>query len=206
MNAAGRRCRGVVAGLASLLLLPGVAHAHLVGERFGAFYAGVLHPLTALENLLPWLALGLLAGLQPARTARWVLPVFPASLAVGVGLAIGGLAPLDVPWLTPASFVMVGALVVVGRPLPPAVLLAVAAAQGFLHGHDNGLALPAGGDALLFAGGVAACGYVVVTLGAAAASMLVAGRRWGAVAVRALGSWITAVGLMVTALGVVQAG
>jgi hydrogenase/urease accessory protein HupE len=61
--------------LASLfaLLSPSVASAHPI-KGVGDFYAGMLHPLTALEFLLPWIALSLFAGQQGRRAALLTLP------------------------------------------------------------------------------------------------------------------------------------
>ena len=59
----------------------------MLDNRFGDFYGGVLHPLTALEHALPILALGLLAGQQGERAARWLVLVFPLALLIGAVLA-----------------------------------------------------------------------------------------------------------------------
>jgi hydrogenase/urease accessory protein HupE len=66
-----------------LLCLPEQAAAHLVSTRFGELYSGLLHPLTTLQHLVPWLALGLLGGLQAPRTARWALLAFPLAVLAG---------------------------------------------------------------------------------------------------------------------------
>ena len=59
-----------------LLLLTDTASAHAVGARFGDYYAGLLHPLTAFEHLLPILGICLLAGFQTPRVARWIPNMF----------------------------------------------------------------------------------------------------------------------------------
>jgi nickel/cobalt transporter (NicO) family protein len=43
-------------------LLPARASAHLVNTDVGEFYAGMMHPLTSAEHLLPILVLALLAS------------------------------------------------------------------------------------------------------------------------------------------------
>ena len=56
-------------------LLPSWASAHLVNTDVGEFYAGMLHPLTSPEHLLPTLALALLAtssGVPAATAVDWV--------------------------------------------------------------------------------------------------------------------------------------
>ena len=71
---------GVAGGAAT------AAEAHLVNTDLGPFYGGLVHPLTALEHLLPLVALGLLAGQQGATTARRVLVALPLGLAGGAWL------------------------------------------------------------------------------------------------------------------------
>ena len=63
-----------------------VAEAHLVNTDLGPFYGGLVHPLTALEDLLPLMALGLLAGQQGASAARRMLVLLPLGLAGGAWL------------------------------------------------------------------------------------------------------------------------
>src|SRR5205814_4897858 len=72
------------------------AHAHLIGTRFGDFYAGAFHPITDLNDVLLWLALGLLAGSLQGERSRWLVLLFPLGLACGfvlstsAGIAFGG--------------------------------------------------------------------------------------------------------------------
>lgn len=180
---------------------PVPAHAHLVSSRFGDFYAGLLHPVTAFENMLPWLALGLLAGLQGGRPVRWLLVVFPLAAFIGALLAplvpgIAGLAPFNL-----ASFVALGALVALARPLAPALLLGLGALFGLSHGYDNGLALSKGGSIVLFASGVMTAGYLTIVLTTATTLAIASERAWARIAVRAVGSWIAALGIMMLGLG-----
>lgn len=187
--------------LAPLLAAPATAHAHLASTRLGDYYAGLLHPLTAFENLLPWLALGLLAGLHNGPAARWLLLVFPASVCMGAALsqllpAVPGTSEFNL-----FSFVALGGLVALARPLPAAALLGLGALFGLAHGYGNGLALPPGGNLLLFVAGVTTAGYVAITLTTAATRAFVQERFWAAIAVRAAGSWIAAIGIMMVGIG-----
>jgi len=185
--------------LAAGLLAPAAAQAHLVSTRFGDYYAGMLHPLTAFESL-PWLALGLLAGLHGGPAARWLLVVFPA------GVCIGALAASLLPGLPGVtavnllSFVALGVLTAVAQPLPAPLLAGLGALFGLSHGYDNGLALTADGNAVLFVAGIVTASYLAMALTAAGAYTLVHRPLWGAIAVRAAGSWIAAVGIMMIGL------
>lgn len=195
------RLRAVAAAMgAAILLAPAAAHAHLVSTRFGDFYGGMLHPLTALEHALPMLALGLLAGLQQPRVARWLLLAAPAGLLVGLALA-AVLPPLpQVSLVNLGSFVLIGLLVALGARLSAAVLFVIAAVFGITHGYENGLLLDAGVNKSLFDLGVASAGLVAWALIAAATVSLVRQAGWARIAVRAAGSWVAAIGLMVMAV------
>lgn len=95
-----------------------------VAARFGEFYSGLLHPLTALEHAIPWVAVGLLAGWQGRRAGRGMLSVFPAALLAGTVLAAAGLSSALAPMLNLASFIVLGGLIALARPLPLEPLLA----------------------------------------------------------------------------------
>jgi len=190
---------------AALMALPAPAHAHLVNARFGDFYGGMLHPLSALDYALPWLALGLLAGLQERRIGRWMLLAFPLGIALGVvgsqllpppqGLLLG---------VNVLSFLVIGGLIVLARPLPPVLFLGLGAVFGLSQGWENALAITGSTNAVLFFAGLAAASYLVVTLVTAATVVLLRQAAWVRIAVRAAGSWITAIGLLV--VGVKLAG
>jgi hydrogenase/urease accessory protein HupE len=192
------RRTGLVAAL--LAAVSPSANAHLVSARFGDFYVGLMHPLTAFENALPWLALALLVGLQTARVSRAALVAFPAAVAVGAAStqllpALSGIANANA-----ASFVVLGVLVAIAPRIRLALLVALTTLVGLTHGYDNGLAFTRGGNLSLFVGGVASAAYLSLTLVAAGAYRLSALATWGTVALRAAGSWIAAIGIMITGL------
>jgi urease accessory protein len=159
----------------------------------------VLHPLTALEHVLPILALGLLAGQQGERAARWLVLVFPLALLCGAALA--GVAPpfASARLLNVASFVVLGLLVAAGWRLPLSLLIVLGAAFGLSHGYENGRAMAPDTSVHLFMVGVAAAGGVVTAL-VSAASIDLAATPWTRVAVRIAGSWIAAIGIMMIGL------
>ncbi|MBC7799091.1 MAG: HupE/UreJ family protein, partial [Gemmatimonadaceae bacterium] len=77
---------GVIRWVLAGVLAPTAASAHLVQSGLGPFYDGLLHPLVSLEDLLPLLALGVLAGLRGAGHARWLLLVVPLGWLGGFAL------------------------------------------------------------------------------------------------------------------------
>jgi urease accessory protein len=181
------------------LAWPHLAYAHSLSSRFGDFYGGLLHPLTALEHALPILAVGLLAGQQGERAARWLVLVFPLALLVGAGLA--AVTPLltSMRLLNAISFVALGLLVAAGRRLPMIVLIALGAVFGLSHGYENGRAMVPDTAVHLFILGVAAAGGFVAAL-VSAATIDLSARPWARVGVRIVGSWIAAIGIMTVGL------
>lgn len=183
-----------------LALVPGAAAAHLVSIRFGVFYSGLLHPLTAPVHLVPWLALGLLGGFQERDALRAVLAAFP--LAVFAGAVFGTLAGGGLPEqnavssLNLVSILVLGGLAALGARLDRPWFIGLVVVTGTSHGFANAAAGLAGMQALLYVGGVALAAYLVVTLVTAAAYAMVREAHWARIAVRALGSWIAAIGLL----------
>jgi hydrogenase/urease accessory protein HupE len=171
----------------------------MINNRFGDFYGGALHPLTALEHALPILALGLLAGQQGERAARWLVLVFPLALLLGAVLAVLTPTLPSMGILNGASFVVLGLLVAAGRRLPLPLLIALGALFGLSHGYENGRAMGPGTAIHLFVPGVAAAGGLVIAL-VSAATLDLAARPWARVGVRVVGSWIAAIGIMTIGL------
>ncbi len=184
------------AWLTPLILVPGAADAHLVSTRFGELYSGLLHPLTALQHLVPWIALALLGGLQDTRTARWALIAFPIS--VGCGVVTADLAPgmAYATSVNAASFIVLGLLVAIKKRLPLIEFMALAVIIGITHGYANAATDVQGFGALLYVSGVTLAAYLIITLGTASSHSLAGGPAWGSIAIRAVGSWIAAVGLI----------
>jgi len=57
---------------ATLIASAQAADAHIVASRLGDFYTGALHPLTDLQDLILWVAMGVLAGSLGASKGRWL--------------------------------------------------------------------------------------------------------------------------------------
>jgi hydrogenase/urease accessory protein HupE len=184
----------LVSAAAALALLPARAGAHLVTTGLGPVYDGVIHFMVSFEDLLPVVAMALLAGLNGARSGRVALLLLPVAwLAGGLGGVLTGAMPLPGATTAVATLVL-GALVAIDRRLSPAVVAALAAALGLLHGWSNGAGIAAAnreGLALLGIGGMV---FVAVAWLAALAASVRA--EAGRIAVRVAGSWIAAIGLL----------
>ncbi|HYQ80371.1 MAG TPA: hypothetical protein VEP68_02660, partial [Anaeromyxobacteraceae bacterium] len=95
--------------LAALALLaPAAARAHLVNTGLGPFYDGISHFALTPEDLLPALALALLAGQRGTATGRATLLALPAAWL------LGGLAGLAGPTSTSAAALTTAALLILG--------------------------------------------------------------------------------------------
>ena len=179
------RAVALLCGLA-LAGLPSPALAHLVDVRFGEFYGGALHLVTGLQYALLLVALWMLGaaplGILIGAAAAVAVPGGSASLAVTVGVGV------------------VALVAAAGHRLPTAGLIAVGAAAALLLGYENGLAITAQSDVLLFLSGLTMAGLVVVCLLTAGLHRLADLAAWPRIAMRAVASWIAAVSLILVAL------
>ena len=192
-----RRVAVLLPVAAAVLLCARPAGAHIVSSRLGDFYAGAAHPLTGLQDVVLWIALGVLAGTQPAARARWLVAVFPAGLLGGFlfGLAAGvtnGVAAVDA-----GCMVALGGLVATAVRLPGPALAIITFTLGLVRGAANAGGVGPDTNTVLFAAGLALAGYVAITL--TTAGVLTFRRSnagWRSIALRAGGSWIAAIGIM----------
>jgi urease accessory protein len=175
------------------VLCPLPAEAHLNSTGMGPVYDGLLHFLQSPEDVIPVLALALFAGLRGTDHGRRALFVLPSAWLLGglLGLASTGSGNSI---LTVASFLLLGVLVAVDAHLPLLATTVIAALLGLAHGYLNGAGMgqPEVGAVALF--GLVFMVFVTVAFSAA----LVVHLRWPwtRIAVRVVGSWIVAMGLL----------
>jgi urease accessory protein len=181
--------------LAITLIVAPSAQAHLMNTGFGPFYDGLTHLFVTPEDLLPVIALGLLAGLRGPRFGRAVLFALPVAWLVGSAAGLLLAPQVTLPVAETIVTIALGALLAADCPLPIAAVGGLAILLGLLHGSLNGSELPkTNASGQISAVGVAAALFVVVSLLAGqAASVRV---PWVRVAVRVTGSWIAAIGLL----------
>jgi hypothetical protein len=182
-----------VAGGLGWAVCPSGAEAHLVTTGLGPLYDGLLHFALTPEDLVPALALTLLAGLRGATHGRRALFALPAAWL------IGGIIGLTAPRAfnsVPASlaFVVLGGLVAADARLPLGGTTALALLLGLGQGYFNGSALAGPGSGAVGLLGVVVAVFMFTAL---AASLVVPLHALGArVVVRVAGSWIAAIGLL----------
>jgi urease accessory protein len=181
--------------LAITLMVAPSAQAHLMNTGFGPFYDGLTHLFVTPEDLLPVIALALLAGLRGPRFGRAVLFALPVAWLVGSAAGLLLAPQVTLPVAETIVTVALGALLAADCPLPFAAVGGLAILLGLLHGSLNGAELPkTNASGQITAAGVAAALFVVVSLLAGqAASVRV---PWVRIAVRVVGSWIAATGLL----------
>ena len=192
MNPIGRGTR--IASFVAMLLLPAIARAHLTDTGLGPIYDGIAHLLLSFDDLLPVLALAMLAGLNGAPAGRLLLFVLPVAwLAGGISGALVGSAAAP-PMATSPWLLALGVLTAASANLRPAVFVGLAVALGLIHGWLNGAAIAAAGRETSGLIGIAATLFVVVAL--ASAGVVSLRKPWTRIVVRVAGSWIAAVGLL----------
>jgi urease accessory protein len=194
-RAIGLRRRLAAAGLLGLLLVPGVAQAHLVTTGMGPVYDGISHFAFSPEEIIPVLALGLLAGLRGPRLAREVLVVLPAAWLAG-GLIGGfvGLQGLAEQIATAVAILVVGGLLAAEPKAPRPAILAAALGLGLLRGIIDMSGFAASGASLLALLGVVVSVAVLAAIGASVSLPLKT--MWSRIAVRYAGSCMAALGLL----------
>ena len=173
---------------------PLTGHAHLNSTGMGPIYDGLMHFLMSPEDLVPVLALALLSGLRGATFGRRTLFVLPGAWLLGglAGLAASatnGNAVVSAVW-----FLLIGGLLALDAKLSLRVTTAIAAFLGLYHGYLNGAGLGLSFPSAAALLGLIFAVFVLVALAAAFVIQLQA--SWARIAVRVVGSWIFASGLL----------
>ena len=177
----------------AIMLWPSNAEAHLVTTGLGPIYDGIGHLALSPEVSVPVLALALFAGLRGAAAGRLTLFLLPFAWLVG---ALVGCRTETAPFtaISAISFLVPGALVAADLRLKRSTVATIVVVLGFGDGCLNGMATqPMHSGSLELVGAVAAL-FVAVAI--VAAFVIWLKRPWMRIAVRVLGSWITATGLL----------
>lgn len=175
------------------LLLPVRAEAHLPTIGLGPVYDGIFHLFLSPEDLIPVIALALLAGQRGAATSRHVLWLLPAVWFAGGVLGMFAPAARG-STLTCVSFLVLGGLIAANARISVPLMTALTAILGLFHGYPNGSGINRFNDGAYVLLGLAFAVFVVVAI---FASFVVPLRRqWALIVVRVAGSWIAASGLL----------
>jgi len=167
---------------------------HLVNARFGDFYAGFFHVITAMEHVLPILALGLFTGQQSQKSGRRALVVFGFALLLGVTIGTNIRESDVLFYICILSLILMGGLVTIQWKIPVGWLLILAGFIGLTQGLANGSSLENGIKVLNYVSGVSMTGIIIFTLFSGLALSFL--KYWQKIAIRVLGSWIAAMGII----------
>jgi urease accessory protein len=162
------------------------------------FIAGVLHPVTALEDALPIFMLGVLAGQNGLRRCEFIFWLLPIAMALGAIVALMHPGMPGINLVNIISMVALGLSVAIAKKLPIAILVGLALLFGLSHGYANGVEVNGQIRPAFFISGVALAALFLVAYGTALTDFLL--RRdntWMPIAVRVAGSWSAAIGLLV---------
>ena len=201
------RCRFNRAWVTAAALFASVeaAEAHIVASRLGDFYTGALHPLTDLQDLILWTAMGVLAGSLGTSRGRWLVLLFPLGLLAGQVLTRAFGIVSAGPAADAGIILVLGLLLAAEARIPTALLCSIAFGLAVMRGAANAGDVGPETNQLLDAAGLVCAGYAAITLTMAAT---LAFRRaeagtsmaWRGIAIRAVGGWIAAIGIMMFGL------
>jgi hydrogenase/urease accessory protein HupE len=153
-----------------------------------------LHILTEPDHLVACLAIGLLAGQRlGGREIAGLLNAFITAFVLAFcAAALTRLAAFEAidAFASACTLMGAGLLVAIPRISRFGIAIFVAVATGAIHGFANGLAA----TSLLTVFGAGGAAALIAVFGAMLAWLLRA--PWGVIAVRVLGSWTAAMGLI----------
>jgi urease accessory protein len=172
----------------------GTAQAHLNATGMGPVYDGLMHFLTSPEDLVPALALALLAGLRGAQYGRRAMFTLPVAWLLGSLFGLSAAASTGGALGASFWFLLLGGLVVADAKLSLRSMTTLGALLGLVHGYLNGTGMGLTVPSFVAALGLACAVFVLVVLVAALVVRLRA--HWARIAVRVGGSWIAASGLL----------
>lgn len=169
--------------------------AHLVTTGLGPVYDGIGHLVLTMDDLIPAIAMALLAGLSGPDAGRRNLFVLPCAWFVGGMFGLSAPQETTFPFYC-ISFLLIGILIASDLK-PPAIIIAILSiALGLCHGYADGSAIKDAGTApaVLEFIGIASSLFVIQAL----ISAIVVWQHWdwSRIVIRVAGSWVAAMGLL----------
>jgi urease accessory protein len=145
--------------LGLLLVLPGLASAHIIKGSPHGMHDGFMHPLTGLDHLLAMFAVGLWAAQHRGR-AVWMIPLtFVSVMVLGGIMGVSGAYVPGAELGIAASVLVMGALIATATRFKPSLSMLVVGFFALFHGYAHGHEMPAAVSAVSFS-----VGFVVATL------------------------------------------
>ncbi|HEY2573202.1 MAG TPA: HupE/UreJ family protein [Verrucomicrobiaceae bacterium] len=133
-------------------------------EKQHALQAGLIHPLTGWDHLLPLLAMGCTAGLA-ARSRMGAPAAFASGVLLGGGIFAGAI-PLPVFHVVCLAVMVTAAWsVALRRPLPSSLTLMLAGTLGICQGQAQVVMIPHDNLIAPYLVGFVAAGFMPLGLG-----------------------------------------
>lgn len=178
-----------------VLATPASAHAPIMG--IGGVFGGFLHALLIPEHGMSLLALGLALGHQERTTRRVAVLIFGAVLVCGL-IATKYLVEAKIAADILLAVTGILGLLVAFAWVPPFVGWTLAALTAAAFALDSSAEVPSAGEAarMLFGAGLGA----VMMLALVAEGAVALASQTQRIAMRVVGSWITAIAILDLAL------
>jgi hydrogenase/urease accessory protein HupE len=188
------------AGVIFLALLCSATPAEAHGNaNLGDFYAGLFQPFFHFEFLLGALAIALWSTQQSGGTPFAICAGFAGAVLAGGITALLGQNPAAAAWGPRIAMLIGGPLVAARVSVPLAAGIALAVATGLAYGNAaTGAELSQIARPLLWTLGLGSGAGLLGAYANAATQRFPA--FWMQVGVRVVGSWIAAIGLLVTVM------
>ncbi len=170
------------------------ADAHLNSTGMGPFYDGLMHFLMSPEDIVPVLSLALLGGLRGASYGRRALFTLPVAWLLGGLAGLSAMTAKPHPFVAATWFLLLGGLLAADAKVSLRVTTALAASLGVYHGYLNGAGMGQFETAAVALLGLVFAIFVLIAFAAAFVVRLRA--HWTRIAVRVVGSWVAASGLL----------
>jgi urease accessory protein len=189
---------GATTLLMLLIFAPTVAQAHLIATGMGPVFDGISHFALSPEDFLPVIALGFFAGLRGARHTRTLSWAIPLAWLAGGLLAMANVTPPGIVSSATAAvlFLLVGGLLAANVGVSMAMCSAVGGLLGLSRGLADFAQVMAGCAHFLMLLGI--CATIFVAFAISASVTLPLERPWMIVAARVCGSWLAALGLLMS--------
>jgi urease accessory protein len=163
--------------LGLLLILPGLASAHILPGTSHGMKDGFIHPFTGMDHLLAMFAVGLWAAQHRGR-AIWMIPLaFVSVMVLGGIVGVSGAYVPGSDKIIAVSLLALGALIATATRFQPSWSMLVVGFFAFFHGYAHGHEMPAAVSAVSFSVGFVLATLLLHGLGIAAGLYLQKQRR-----------------------------
>ena len=163
--------------LGLLLVLPGLASAHILPGTAHSLRHGFVHPLTGMDHLLAMFAVGLWAAQHRGR-AVWMIPLtFVSAMVLGGIMGVCGASMPGAELGIALSVLALGTLIATATRFRPSLSMLVVGCFALFHGYAHGHEMPAAMSALSFSTGFVLATLMLHGLGMAAGLALQNQRR-----------------------------